>query len=85
MRTISGLVMGRILLCLAPATSALTEQERATFAVHERVARSVVLVLVWGTEVRVNGSGFAVKPGLIITNYHVIERASRIELPEMDH
>jgi S1-C subfamily serine protease len=88
MRRTTGALLAATLACALPAGAALTEQERSNIEAHARVARSVVLILVWGTDVRsglpvavqVSGSGFAVKPGLIATNYHVVEPAYRIEV-----
>ena len=65
---------------------AMTQDEMASIAAHERVAKSVVLVLVRtagdGDEPIgvVSGSGFAVEPGLVVTNYHVVRSAEVVEV-----
>jgi 2-alkenal reductase len=73
----------------APPVTALTADEASTIAAHERVSRSVVLIVVRGvesaesgdpSEVAVTGSGFAIEPGIVVTNYHVVERATTIEV-----
>ena len=72
----------------APAW-ALTPEETATIAAHDRVAKSVVLVAVRGLDPKsedpgaftfVTGSGFAIEPGLVVTNYHVVETAVSIDV-----
>lgn len=96
MRVLIWLLSIAMLLSLLPQARALTEEERSTIAAHERVARSVVLILVRGAdsratgppvEVIISGSGFAIEPGLVVTNYHVVEKASQIEiiLQDGDH
>jgi len=70
--------------------AALTAEEEQNIRAHDRVAASVVQVLVRGVAVdgkagrqhlvRVTGSGFAVAPGQVITNYHVVEDARRIRV-----
>lgn len=86
------LLLATITGFLHPAT-ALTDEERSTIAAHERVARSVVLILARGfdsaesgrpAEVVVSGSGFAIEPGLVVTNYHVVEKAAEIEIVLQD-
>lgn len=81
------------------AAPALTPDEANTIAALQRVQPSTVLITVDGVEVdedgrgivqsRVSGSGFAVAPGRIVTNYHVIASARRITVsppsgPEVD-
>lgn len=82
-------LLSMVLITAVPLQGmALTEEERNTIAAHDRVARSVVLVLVRGgesepgeaVEIRVSGSGFAIEPGLVVTNYHVIAVAAEIEV-----
>lgn len=74
---------------LSTPTFALTEDESNTIRAHQAVRNSVVLVLVWGgdsvTQVEsgdllASGSGVTIDEGLVVTNYHVVEAASRIEL-----
>ena len=78
-----------VLLGACPSALALTADELTNITAHERVARSVVLILVRGVdfgatqsspEIRVTGSGFAIEPELVVTNYHVVEKAARIEI-----
>lgn len=74
---------------LSSPAFALTAEETNLIRAHEAVMRSVVLVLVWGGnsatqiesgELLTNGSGVAIEEGLVLTNYHVVEAASRIEV-----
>ncbi len=73
-----------------PQALALTPDEANTVAAFENVAPSVVLIAVRGivfdsdtqriTPITATGSGFAVKPGLVVTNYHVLENATQVEV-----
>ncbi|MFV2072805.1 MAG: S1C family serine protease [Thermoanaerobaculales bacterium] len=73
----------------AAASEDLSEEEVVVRTI-ENVRSSVVRVQTEGVrfdpatriveEVRTGGSGFAVAPGLVLTNYHVIEHAQRVEV-----
>ena len=75
---------------LAPAAPSRAVEEADIIRAYESVAKSVVLVAVEGLAIdpiehgikalRGSGSGFAIKPGLVVTNYHVIGQALRIEV-----
>jgi len=77
-------------LSLPHAAIALTAEEQQNIHAHDRIAASVVQILVQGVAVdvkagrqhlvRVTGSGFAVAPGRVVTNYHVVEDARRIRV-----
>lgn len=67
---------------------ALTADEENTVEVYEALLPSVVTILAevvtesgspMETQASVSlGSGFAIEPGLVVTNYHVIDNARRI-------
>lgn len=83
-------VLGALaVVALASPARALTAEESNTIAAHDKVANSVVLVVVRGLDPQaddpnrltlVTGSGFAIEPGLVVTNYHVIETATSIDV-----
>ncbi len=84
---VAGLVLavGPIVLPVAAAT---TEEEN-TIAAYNKVVDSVVLVLSHGQEVNesegyreisTSGSGILIDEHLIVTNYHVIENATGIDV-----
>jgi len=84
-----------LLLLIPPAgAAALTAEEQEDIRAHDRIAASVVQILVRGVSVdmkagrqhlvRLTGSGFAVAPGRVVTNYHVIEDARRIRVVLQD-
>lgn len=74
---------------LDPAWARAREAEPVADA-YDQVARSVVLIRVDGVyfdpmrrdvvSAAGSGSGFAIKPGLVVTNYHVVAEATRIEV-----
>ena len=78
---------------VAAAHDGPSEEEKLIEVVAE-VKPSVVLVSVEGVrldeatssfkDVRASGSGFAVGPGEIVTNYHVVEHARRIRVTTAD-
>jgi len=78
---------------LAVAREGPTEEQKL-IEVIAAVKPSVVLVSVEGVrfdtvtssllEMRATGSGFAVGPGEIVTNYHVVEHARRIQVTTAD-
>lgn len=59
-----------------------TENRKALSAeeIYQKVQSSLVLVMVQGREGRRLGSGFFSGPGTIITNEHVVEEASEIQV-----
>lgn len=77
-------------LLLLPSPHALGVDETDLITATDRICESVVLVSVsamlpndLGTELieaQLTGSGFSIAPGLIVTNYHVIQDATRIEV-----
>ncbi len=75
-----------------PALS-LTNEERNTIQVCASVSQSMVLILSRGVETRgddrvreiwTSGSGIAIKPGLVLTNFHVLEQAWSLEVVLQD-
>ncbi len=87
-------LLALLLLLLPHGAGALTAEEQQDIRAHDRIAASVVQILVRGVSVdvkagrqhlvRVTGSGFAVAPGQVVTNYHVIEDARRIRVVLQD-
>lgn len=87
-----GFIVGSVAALLLSGASAaeLSPEEATTVEAYEKVVSSVVLVLVEGlkldpagqsvTKVQVTGSGFSIRPGVVVTNYHVIQDAMRIEI-----
>lgn len=78
---------------VATAHEGPSDEQRVIDAVAA-VRPSVVLVSVEGirldhatssiSEVRATGSGFAISPGEVVTNYHVVEHARRIHVTTAD-
>ncbi|MFQ5702129.1 MAG: S1C family serine protease [Acidobacteriota bacterium] len=77
-------------------SQALSTPEEQSISAHKRIAASVVMILARGEEKpqaagsvisAAAGTGFAIEPGLIVTNYHVVEHASRVDvvLPRGEH
>ena len=83
-------ILGAVaILATAIQARALTPDELNTISAHEKVANSVVLVVVRGSDPKaedpnaltlVTGSGFAIEPGLVVTNYHVVETAKSVDV-----
>lgn len=75
-----------------PVLAADASAEAELTAAYREVARSVAMVVVRGVRPTLDppgpmlartewsGSGFAIQPGLVVTNYHVIEHAMAIEV-----
>ena len=79
-----------ITLSSSSTAAAMSAEEQAAIGAIGNVCRSVVLIAASGIlmdednvdayQFQTTGSGFAVEPGYVVTNYHVVEHASQIEV-----
>ncbi|MCA1634583.1 MAG: tetratricopeptide repeat-containing serine protease family protein [Acidobacteria bacterium] len=69
-----------LFVCVPPPQQAAAEESLPELI--RRVKPAVVSVITYNSkgEVTVTGSGFFVRPGQVLTNFHVIEAASRVEI-----
>lgn len=74
-------ILPLLLLTFAPAAADARQQESLPELIR-RVKPSVVSVITYNAEgeVALTGSGFFVRPGVVLTNLHVVEGARRVEV-----
>ncbi|HYO62326.1 MAG TPA: trypsin-like peptidase domain-containing protein [Pyrinomonadaceae bacterium] len=74
------------LLAAAPDRASAQEATASLPELVRRVKPSVVSVLTYNAkgETLMTGSGFFVRPGRVVTNLHVVERAHRVEVRTFD-
>ena len=80
------------LLCLHVAVAAVAgghaqqSAEASLPALIRRVKPAVVAVITYDAKgnLLMSGSGFFVRPGQVVTNYHVIDGARRVEIKTLD-
>lgn len=73
---VSEAITAAALLLAAAPSDPISEIERKQQALFEKIAPSVVFI----SDKRKFGSGFYVEPNLVLTNAHVVEGASRVDV-----